>query len=176
MENPMDDVLETMENRFYGKYRGTVAENRDPTARGRLQVVVPAVMGEEPIWALPCAPYAGDGVGFFALPEAGTGVWVEFEAGDPSYPIWVGCFWADGEIAPLDARPEVKFWKTGKVSIRIDDTIGELVIENTAGSTFKLTALEISQESKMIVNKVGVKKTALSPAAFDVHNGAFTVV
>lgn len=172
----LGDVVESMEGRFFGKYRGTVHNNVDPTRRGRLQVVVPAVMGTEAVWALPCAPYAGDGVGFFALPEVGTGVWVEFEAGDPSYPIWVGCFWGDGEIAARDAVPAVKFWKTGKVTIRIDDTVGEIVIENSAGSTWKLTPLEISEKSKRIVNKVGVKKTSLTPAAFDVNDGAFTVV
>lgn len=172
----VDHLCEVMGGRFFGKYRGIVKDNADPTGRGRLQVTVPAVMGEEPVWALPCVPYAGKDVGFFALPDEGTGVWVEFEAGDPSYPIWVGCFWADDEIAKKDAVPTVKFFKTKRVTIRIDDTVGELVIENAAGSSFKLTPLEISQESQTITNQVGTKKTILTPVHFDVHNGAFTVV
>ena len=168
--------VEVMEGRFFGKYRGMVKNNVDPTGRGRLEVLVPAVMGEAPVWALPCVPYAGKDVGFFALPDEGTGVWVEFEAGDPSYPIWVGCFWADDEIATKDAAPTVKFIRTKKMTIRIDDTVGELVIENAAGSSFKLTPLEIIQKSQTITNQVGTKKTELTPVHFDVHNGAFTVV
>ena len=48
---------------------------------------------------MPCVPYAGDAGRLYMLPEPGTGVWVEFEAGDPSYPIWSGCFWADERAA-----------------------------------------------------------------------------
>jgi len=103
-------------------------------------------------------------------------VWVEFEAGDPSYPIWTGCFWADGDISPADALPCIKFWKTEKLTFRIDDTVGELVIENQAGSVFRLTPTEISQESQQVNSKAGAKETALTPVAFDVANGAFRVV
>ncbi len=92
------DVMEAMETHFFGKYRGIVTDHNDPTGRGRLEVRVPAVMGEEPVWAMPRVPYAGNNMGLYAMPEPGTGIWVEFEAGDPSYPIWVGCFWADGEV------------------------------------------------------------------------------
>ena len=93
----MDNMLEGMERQFFGKYRGNVVQNEDlenpgRNNNGRIQVIVPAVMGDCPIWAMPCVPYAGKNVGFFALPEPGTGVWIEFEAGDPSYPNWVGCF------------------------------------------------------------------------------------
>ena len=176
MQEQMEDLYEVVENRFFGKYRGLVNNNTDPTGRGRLQVVVPAVMGEEPIWALPCVPYAGKGVGLFTLPENDTQVWVEFEAGDPSYPIWVGFFWGDGDIPIQDAIPSVKFLRTEKVTIRIDDTLGELLIENVAGSTFKLTATGISQESISVTQLAGTKKTLLTAIHFDVHNGAFTVV
>ena len=37
-----------------------------------------------------CVPYAGPKVGFVMLPEVGSGVWIEFEGGDVSYPIWTG--------------------------------------------------------------------------------------
>ena len=95
--DPMVSALAgAMQARHYGKYRGQVASNADPANRGRLQVSVPALLGDQLVWAMPCAPYAGNGVGLFALPPVGTGVWVEFEGGDLDYPIWSGCFWADG--------------------------------------------------------------------------------
>ena len=172
----MDEMYEMSDGRFFGKYRGQVVENRDPTGRARLKVIVPAVMGEEQVWALPCVPYAGADVGLFALPEPGTGIWVEFEAGDPSYPIWAGCFWGDGDIPAADAEPTVKFFKTDKLTVRIDDTVGELVIENDSGSVIRLTPTEISIESQQVTTEAGGKKTNLTPAAFDVADGAFRVV
>ena len=77
----MCEMLEVMEGSFFGKYRGIVRDNNDSTGRGRLEVLVPAVMSDEPVWALPCAPYAGNNMGLYAIPEKGTGVWVEFEGG-----------------------------------------------------------------------------------------------
>ena len=90
---------------FYGKYRGKVENNVDPLQQGRVQVTVPAVLGDGRLsWAMPCAPYAGSQVGFFAVPPVGANVWVEFEAGDPDYPIWSGCFWGKRRGAPLARR------------------------------------------------------------------------
>jgi len=172
----MNDVFEHLEEHFYGKYRGRVVDNEDPTRRGRLKVRVPAVMGEEEVWALPCVPYAGDGVGFFTLPENDTAAWVEFEGGDPSFPIWVGCFWGDGQIPDQDASPEIKFLRTEKVTLRIDDRQGELLIEVKDGSSLKLTASQITLESSNITSQSSGKKTTLTAASFDVHDGALTVV
>ena len=172
----LGEVAGAMRDKVYGKYRGVVTDNRDPTRRGRLKVRVPAVMGEQEVWAMPCAPYAGSEVGLFALPEIDTGVWVEFEGGDPSYPIWAGCFWGDGQIPSSDAGPEVKFLRTRKVTIRIDDDSGELLIETEGGSRLRLTAQEVVVEGTTVTQQSGTKKTALTAASFDVHDGAFTVV
>ncbi len=75
-------------------------------------------------WALPCVPYAGQEVGFFALPPPGAMVWIEFEGGDPSLPIWTGCFWQEGQLSwpPL---PTVKILKTRAITLMLDDTPGE---------------------------------------------------
>jgi uncharacterized protein involved in type VI secretion and phage assembly len=82
---------------YYGKYRGKVENNIDPMQMGRVQVSVPAVLGESTLgWAMPCSPFAGSGVGFFAVPPTGANVWVEFEGGDPDFPIVAGGFWGTG--------------------------------------------------------------------------------
>src|SRR5205085_1731985 len=44
-------------------------------------------------WAMPCVPAAGIQSGVFMVPGIGSGVWIEFERGDPDHPIWVGGFW-----------------------------------------------------------------------------------
>lgn len=88
--------------RYFGKYRGTVLNNIDPMQIGRIQVIVPDVTQVLPTsWAMPCVPIAGKQSGAFFVPQVGAGVWVEFEQGDPDYPIWVGGFW--GIVAEVPA-------------------------------------------------------------------------
>ena len=73
--------------RFYGKYRGRVTDNDDPLRIGRIKAVVPEILGDEATgWAVPCVPYAGANMGFYAIPEPDSGVWIEFEAGDVARP------------------------------------------------------------------------------------------
>lgn len=96
-----DNDSSSAPQRFFGKYRGAVVNNADPEQRGRLQVQVPDVSAlDSSAWALPCAPFAASGAGFLALPSVGASIWVEFEAGDPSRPIWTGAFWAASGDAP----------------------------------------------------------------------------
>ena len=48
------------EGRFYGKFRGVVSDNRDPSNLGRIRAKVADVFGEEASgWAMPSVPYAG---------------------------------------------------------------------------------------------------------------------
>jgi len=93
--------------RYYGKYRGTVFNNVDPEQRGRIQAIVPDVQGLVPTtWALPSVPIAGKQEGVYMVPQVGAAVWMEFEQGDPEYPIWVGGFWgAFAEVPPAALAP-----------------------------------------------------------------------
>ncbi len=80
--------------RYYGKYAGLVEDNADPDKLGRLKVKVPAIFGEDlSVWARPC--FAS---GHFFVPPAKTPLWVEFEAGDPEFPIWVGIFYTSSTL------------------------------------------------------------------------------
>jgi hypothetical protein len=106
---------------FLGKYRGKVVDNIDPLLLGRLIVLVPAVSEFPLSWAMPCVPYAGRNVGFFALPPIAANVWVEFEQGDPNYAIWSGCFWGDGEVPAKSAVPTTKVIRTETITFEIDD-------------------------------------------------------
>jgi hypothetical protein len=121
---------------LWGKYRGKVLDNEDPLELHRMLVDVPALQGVEQSWALPCVPYAGPQVGFCMLPPIGANVWVEFEAGDPSKPIWTGCFWADDERPTEAQTPDQKVLKTPSFTLVIDDTEGgggmKLVVDSPA--------------------------------------------
>lgn len=87
--------------RYYGKYRGTVVNNIDPEQRGRIQALIPDVLGLVPSnWAMPCLPIAGKQEGVFMVPQIGAAVWMEFEQGEPEYPIWVGGFWGIAAEVP----------------------------------------------------------------------------
>jgi len=176
MADPIAVAAETRED-YFGKYRGTVVDNVDPQKRGRLRVMVPAVLPSTPVWAMPCVPYAGPNLGFYALPEIGTGVWIEFEAGDVSYPIWTGCFWNENDVAQADADPKIKFLKTNKFTLRIDDGNGEIIIENDSGSQIKLTAQEILHKSSSVKQEAaGGRKTELSSASYKVNDGSLEVL
>lgn len=89
-------------SQYFGKYRGKVTNNVDPSNLGRIQVSVPAVFGDFTLnWAMPSVPYAGMQSGFYAIPPVQANVWVEFEGGDPDRPIWTGCFWGLGEAPSM---------------------------------------------------------------------------
>lgn len=127
MIDPLNDPARRGEGRFFGKYRGKVTDNKDPLSLGRIQALVPGVFGMVTNWALPCAPYAGDQVGFYAIPPIGAVVWIEFEGGDPTYPIWSGCFWQTGQVPTevatnTDDPSQVKVFKTRVATLWINDT------------------------------------------------------
>lgn len=173
----MCEMLDVMEGSFFGKYRGLVKENRDPTGRGRLKVIVPAVMGEKEIWALPCAPYAGNNMGLYAMPEKDTGVWIEFEAGDPSYPIWVGCFWADGQAPKnergAEAAPPLKIIRSQKgLMVTLDDQQQVITLSDKDGSN--LVTIQV-QQGKVTVK--GAQKVVVEAPQIElVENATHPVV
>ena len=179
----MHELLTWVKGHFFGKYRGTVSDNADPTNRGRLKVKVPAVLGSVESWAMPCVPYAGASVGFYSLPEPGTGIWVEFEAGDPSYPVWTGCFWGDNEL-PDSGGAAIKIWKTEKLTLRMDDNSDEMKLETTSGSKVTLES-DVKTESggathtvgsSGVVSELNAGKVEVTSASVKVNNGAWEVM
>jgi hypothetical protein len=90
--------------KFYGVYRATVLDNIDPLRQGRIIVAVPDVGSVTPsTFVNPCVPLAGPQQGTFMVPQIGATVWVQFEAGDPDKPVWVGGFWPSSEMVPFAA-------------------------------------------------------------------------
>ena len=77
---------------FYGLYRGNVYSNKDPLNQGRLRLRVPQVLADQVTdWAWPVDTSAAN----FEAPSVGQGIWVAFEGGNPSFPVWVGTFGMD---------------------------------------------------------------------------------
>jgi uncharacterized protein involved in type VI secretion and phage assembly len=158
--------------RYFGKYRGKVENNIDPLQLGRMQVSCPAALGDGSLsWAMPSSPYAGSGVGLFLVPPNGTNIWVEFEGGDPDYPIWAGCFWGVGEVPAQPALAEMKVLKTAQATVTLNDLpgAGGITIETTSGMKIAITALGIE-----ITNGQGAS-IKLSGPQVSVNGGALEV-
>jgi type VI secretion system (T6SS) baseplate-like injector VgrG len=155
------DQLERHADRFYGKYRGLVVDNEDPLKIGRLTALVPEVLGEVTSgWALPCAPYAGTGAGLYAIPMVGAGVWIEFEAGDTSRPIWSGAWWSPGEV-PMDeqstpSEPTRKVLRSDLgLLVSLDDAAQTITVADGAGlNLMTVKVLEGTIEIKSAVQVV----------------------
>jgi Type VI secretion system/phage-baseplate injector OB domain len=162
---------------FYGKYRGAVSDNRDPLMIGRIRATVPDVFGDQDSgWAMPCAPAGGSGSGFFALPPTGSGVWIEFEHGDPDHPVWTGCWWgSQAEIPPtllVSAPDQVMLVTPGGVTLTLSDVpgTGGVTLETPTGGRIAITAQGIE-----IDNGQGASVVLQGPQV-SVNSGALEVV
>jgi uncharacterized protein involved in type VI secretion and phage assembly len=169
-----------MSEKFYGKYRGLVLNNIDPMQMNRLQVQVPDVAGLIPVtWAMPCVPLAGLQNGMVALPIIGSGVWVEFEQGDPDYPIWVGCFWGSAAEVPVLAHAT----PPGLSAITLQTPLQNgLTISDLPGPTGGIM-LKSATGATLIVNDTGIyiqngKGAAIimTGPTVNVNAGALTIV
>ena len=139
--------------KYYGKYRGTVLTTLDPLQIGRLQAQVPDVYGDTPsTWAMPSFPVAGTGMGHFALPAVGAGVWVEFEQGDLNYPIWTGCWYGSSSELPtaaktgLPASPNMVLQTIGQHTVILSDTPGGegITLKTATGASLVINDLGIT--------------------------------
>lgn len=145
MDEELVRLLQEMRSRYYGKYRGFVTDNVDPDKKGRVRAMVPSVFAEQALdWALPCLPFGGlADHGFFAVPEVGAQIWVEFEGGDRNHPIWTGTFWQAQGDAPKDVGGNdpaytTRIFKTPKGHFLLfedADNAEQIHLEHSAGAT-----------------------------------------
>ena len=170
--------------RYYGKYRGLVIENIDPEQIGRIIVQVPDVLGEIPSsWAMPCVPAAGIQAGCFIVPPIGSQVWVEFEQGDPDYPIWTGGFWGlVADIPVLATVPpavppgqNIVLQTTGQNTVMLSDAVptpltGGIVLKSASGAM-----IVVNETGIYISNGQGAMITLIGPVV-DINTGGLTVL
>jgi uncharacterized protein involved in type VI secretion and phage assembly len=140
--------------RYYGKYRGVAINNIDPMKIGRINVQVPDVLGPGiSSWAMPCFAFTGKQMGAFCLPQIGAGVWVEFEQGNPDFPIWTGCYYHNfGEVpamvtASTPGLDNVTFQTTLQNTFMISDTpgpTGGIILKTTTGALISINDIGIT--------------------------------
>ena len=170
---------------FYGKYRGTVINNVDPEMRGRLMLSVPDVLGLIPSsWAEPCVPLAGPTgppMGVYLVPPIGAGVWVEFEHGDPSYPIWAGCRWGAQSDIPTMAKagnpadPNIVIQSLLQHMIMVSDmpptpATGGIILKSTTG------AMIVVNDSGIYISNGKGASIMMVGNAVTINNGALVVM
>ena len=167
-------LVERMENRHYGKFRGIVTDNADPDNLGRVKAKVPRLLAEEEIgWALPAFPYGGASEqGFFAVPDVDAGVWIEFEEGNLSYPIWSGT-WYKSDSIPESAQPGQKIWKTKSGhKIILDDDAGTVEITDSNGNSIQMDSsvvkISAGNATKVVVDapQIELVDSASHPLVF----------
>jgi Type VI secretion system/phage-baseplate injector OB domain len=172
----MNDMTQhgSMVGAVYGKYQGTVMENDDPSHLGRLKAFVPKILREVPTgWAKPCVPYAGPTSGFYSVPPIGAGVWIEFEGGDVSQPIWTGAYWGAPEF-PMKppggfTRPTTHIWRTETgLTVVLDD------VAQTISLTDAVTAnkVEVSVATGTVTIKGAARVVSSAPIVQHGSSGA----
>ncbi|HEX2039852.1 MAG TPA: phage baseplate assembly protein V [Acidimicrobiales bacterium] len=162
------DVVERFRSRFYGKYRGSVTAVDAGTFR--IKAKVPAVLRDrETGWCTPCVPYAGKDVGIVFLPEEGAGVWIEFEGGDVSFPIWSGCYWRTDEL-PSDATPTVKAIVTASGhKVLLDDDAASITVVDDNGNEVMLDGSGVTLKRGRHTVFVGEAQVAVDDGAVQVQ-------
>ncbi|WP_267221369.1 phage baseplate assembly protein V [Dyella silvae] len=166
--------------RYYGKYRGTVINNVDPMQIGRIMAMVPDVSGFLPTsWAMPCLPWGGIQTGVFCVPIIGAGVWIEFEQGDPDYPIWTGCYWGSAAEVPAAALlspppvPAITMQTPLQNSLSISDLpgpTGGIMIKSMTGAT-----ITVNETGIIIQNGQGASIAMVGPSV-TINEGALVVI
>ncbi|HEY3040674.1 MAG TPA: phage baseplate assembly protein V [Pyrinomonadaceae bacterium] len=175
-------MAERMRNSYFGKYRGLVKNVDDPLKIGRVTARVPEIYGDEECpWALPAVPFAGKNHGLVLIPEVNDGVWIEFEAGDISRPIWTGFWWASDELDDVSKTKTRALITTEGHRLVLDDDKSEIRLLHSKGAELKMTADDITlkiggTEIKLTKDdmtlKSGSGKIKLSAAGVDINNGA----
>lgn len=169
-----------MTEQYLGKFRGTVINNIDPMMIGRLQAMVPDVSSVAlTSWAMPCFPMSGIQTGVLAVPPIGAGVWVEFERGDPDYPIWTGCFYGTAAEVPalhmltppgVSAVTIQTMLQNGITITDLPGPTGGIVIKTATGAS-----LIVNDTGIYIQNGKGASIIMTGPTV-TVNNGALTVI
>lgn len=122
---------------YYGVYRAVVVSNEDkenagqPDPYGRLTFYCPAVGDSDSVRrvAWPIAPAAGGGWGFKTLPPPDSRVYVQFECGRLTAPLWLGGWWGDDGIPDDLNKTETHWWLTpGGHQVILDEQEGGQVI------------------------------------------------
>ena len=144
------------DKKFFGTYRGVVANNKDPDGHRRLKVLIPALNDGNPTdWCWPIEHPSFK----TQVPNNGEGVWIKFENGEPTHPIWVGTF---GKPTS-GKRINIKVMSDSQSLTGITDKI---ITERTANGTTEIdlvaTILAMDTQIKTLQTDLAALHTTLA--------------
>src|SRR6185295_4210888 len=111
----------------------------------------------------------------------GTGVWIEFEHGDPNHPIWVGCRWG----APTDVPLMAQLGNPADPNIIIQSLLQNMLMVSdmpptplTGGIILKssLGAMIVVNDSGIYISNGKGAMITLIGTAIDFNVGALTIL
>lgn len=159
----------------YSVTTGKVVENWDSKHPGMVKVEL--FLGEEgknqTDWVRVAQPYAGNGFGFYFLPEVGDEVVLAFNLGDRDHPIVIGSLWNQVDKLPDKTAQEKNFVKRlrtkgGHELVFTEEGGKETLNLHTPGNL----TLSMEDENKVINITDGDGKNLVT---IDGKNGAVTV-
>jgi phage baseplate assembly protein V len=188
------DAAYQRDSRIHGVVVGVVTNNRDDQGLGRIKVRFPWLSGSiESHWARVATPMAGNGRGFYSLPEVDDEVLVLFDRGDVRFPFVIGALWNGKDQAPAnnsDGHNSQRVIKSrsghvirlmdeqGAEKVEIVDASGRnSVVIDTAANSVTVTAdarIVLSAPQGDVVIEAKNLKVAVGTASVDV-NDAMTI-
>lgn len=169
-EDQLAKLVRWRKSHLFGKYRGTVESVEEGGDLGIISVKIPSIWGRNRVidQVRPCSPFAGSKHGFVAIPEPGDGVWVEFEAGNTSRPIWTGFWWADDAIPEPKGKLVRSFITTKGHKLLLDDDANELKLIHADGAELTMTDSDITikigdSSAKLTASDITLSAGAVSP-------------
>jgi len=145
-EDQLVELIEWRNEHHFGKYRGIVDSVEEGDDLGFIAVKVPELFGRDHLveHVRACSPFAGNKHGLVVIPEPGDAVWVEFEAGKPSLPIWTGFWWADGHLPEPKGKLVRSFITTKGHKLLLDDDADEVKLIHSAGPSLVMTGDDVT--------------------------------
>lgn len=173
------------DKKFFGKYRGVVINNIDPEKRGRVQVRIVDTVGLGVTgWAEICTPFGGPKSGMYLIPAIGACVWVEFEHGDPDYPICVGFRWSNTAAVPQSALTTTPGASTVVTETPMQNTVlisdgpamvGIVPIPGGVALRSGATVLTVTPEGVSIEAPTVTINKLSSPGPVNINKGALVI-
>ena len=137
-----------------------VKDNNDPQGMGRVRVQFFWQKGEQlSPWIRMIQPYAGNGKGFYFIPEVGEEVMVDFENGNAERPFVLGAHYNGAAKSGYNPTTKAIHTKSGtKIvlndedgSIKIEDAVGNsLIFDGNQKITLSSSIFEINTQQMLI--------------------------
>jgi uncharacterized protein involved in type VI secretion and phage assembly len=132
-----NESAQTGDAKMYGVEVAIITNVDDPDKQGRVKISLPRLPGNpESDWARVAQPAAGNGRGFYWIPQVGDEVLVAFERGEASRPYVVGSLWNGKDAPPMDKNDQPE--TSPETTLKIQTKSGHKVILEDADGKEKI--------------------------------------